>query len=135
MRMLSPWCCFESAVTSFQNFFFGTPTAGRNPCSCMFPGARVPSKSYAMARGISFLGIVVCRLMQLRARFIVIDEENLTLAPKFSRNGCQAPVEDPLHKGVASWCLCNMSLGTVGFPPILQHSKRIVAENNSVKRI
>ena len=33
------------------------PISGTKSCSCILPGARVPSKSYAIASGISFLDI------------------------------------------------------------------------------
>src|SRR5690554_5796742 len=38
------------ALASAQKASLAMPSLGRKECSCIFPGARVPSKSYAMAR-------------------------------------------------------------------------------------
>src|SRR5216683_6351195 len=53
---------FSSCFVCCQKVAFFIPISGMKLFSWMLPGASVPSKSYAIAIGISFLDIVVHRM-------------------------------------------------------------------------
>src|SRR5258708_15058019 len=59
---------FSSCFVCCQKVAFFIPISGMKLFSWMLPGASVPSKSYAIAIGISFLDIVVHRMPIERTR-------------------------------------------------------------------